>query len=158
MVACSTQKSWPGICRKNLIGFDVRGIVTVCLLSSRLLWQHATVEPMWDPYSNNILVSGGSTGESGHGPIQFGYRLWLPSNEEINVRYWETYEIASIAESRHLDAPLIMVPVQLDRTGPKTPILLSASYIGSNIIFVWSMRSTMSSWSRHSGVAFMWRR
>jgi len=29
--------------------------------------------------------------KSGHGPpIQFGYRLWSPSNKEINVRYWET--------------------------------------------------------------------
>ena len=32
--------------------------------------------------------SSGSRGSlSGHGPIQFGYRLWPLSNEEINVRY-----------------------------------------------------------------------
>ena len=31
-------------------------------------------------------------GKSGHDlPIQFGYRLWPPSKEEINVRYWEKY-------------------------------------------------------------------
>src|SRR6218665_3609784 len=27
-------------------------------------------------------------------PIQFGYTIWPSSNEGINVRYWETYQIA----------------------------------------------------------------
>src|SRR6218665_182938 len=34
----------------------------------------------------------GGSGESGNCPsIQFGYRLWHPSNEEINVRYFLTH-------------------------------------------------------------------
>jgi len=28
-------------------------------------------------------------------PIQFGYRIWPSSNEGINVRYLERYQIAS---------------------------------------------------------------
>ena len=43
-------------------------------------------------------------------PIQFGYRLWFPSNEEINVRYWETYGIGPQAE--YLD-PLYDRPMAL---------------------------------------------
>jgi len=32
--------------------------------------------------------------KSGHGPsIQFGHRLWPPSNEDINARYWKTCQI-----------------------------------------------------------------
>src|SRR6218665_3502085 len=41
-------------------------------------------------------------GNSGHGPIQLGYRL-PPSNEEINMRYWETYQIGPLVEC--LDPP-----------------------------------------------------
>jgi len=36
--------------------------------------------------------------KSGHGPMQFGYRLWPSSIEEINVRYCETYQIGPPAE------------------------------------------------------------
>ena len=39
-----------------------------------------------------VWLSGGSRGRENSTmvPIQLGYRLWLPSNEEMNVRYWET--------------------------------------------------------------------
>src|SRR6218665_3987738 len=43
------------------------------------------------PMSHTIQRSGGSRGYPTMTSIQFGYRLWLPSNEEINVRYWYTY-------------------------------------------------------------------
>jgi len=31
-----------------------------------------------------------SEGNPAMTPIEFGYKLCLPSNEEINMRYWET--------------------------------------------------------------------
>jgi len=48
-------------------------------------------------------LSGGSRGrKSGHGPhIQFGYRLWPPSNEKISMRYWKHIKLATLADPPH---------------------------------------------------------
>jgi len=40
-------------------------------------------------YFHAVVDSGGTN--PAMSPIQFAYRFLAPSNEEINVRYWETY-------------------------------------------------------------------
>src|SRR6218665_2078149 len=52
----------------------------------------------WTPLSSKIShVSPVSDSRGEANPdmtlIQFGYRLWAPSKEEINTRYWKTYQI-----------------------------------------------------------------
>src|SRR6218665_2991227 len=52
----------------------------------------------WTPLSSKIShVSPVSDSRGEANPdmtlIQFGYRFWSPSKEEINTRYWETYQI-----------------------------------------------------------------
>jgi len=37
-------------------------------------------------------------GKSGNYPIQFGYKLFPPSNKETNMRYWETLNWPPLAE------------------------------------------------------------
>jgi len=51
--------------------------------------------------------------------IQFGYRLWAPLNEEINMRCWETYYIDPPAES--LDPPYEADPLAECLNPPPRP-------------------------------------
>lgn len=54
------------------------------LLCNAVVW--------FDPSEKVDITRGGSRGgNSAMAPFQFGYRLWPPSDEEINVSYWETY-------------------------------------------------------------------
>jgi len=40
-------------------------------------------------FGNNDMVTVVMTNPAMVPLIHFGYRLWLPSNEEISMRYWE---------------------------------------------------------------------
>ena len=45
-------------------------------------------------------------GKSGNYPIQFGYKLFPPSNKETNMRYWETLNWPPLAECLDWCGPL----------------------------------------------------
>ena len=70
---------------------DSHRVVPETFSSVRHHLDNYTVRTMLYSLSSRESVAD-SEGKSGHGlPIQCDYRLWPPSNEEVNVRYWETY-------------------------------------------------------------------